>query len=170
MRRFGSEEGHAPWRHLDAEIANATRRLEQLRKERDALMQAQSPSEQRSTEGEQRPRNESDGSGGNEGNSKPLDGVRVLDLSRILAGPFCTMVMGDMGAEVLKVEKRNGGDDTRSWGPPFVKGESSYFLCVNRNKKSITMDLRNPQARELLYRLGMRNLFRDSQWFLTLMQ
>jgi len=72
---------------------------------------------------------------------QPLQGIRVLDFSRILAGPYCTMVLGDMGAEVIKVERPGIGDETRAWGPPFVGGESAYFLCVNRNKKSITVDL-----------------------------
>ena len=68
----------------------------------------------------------------------PLEGFRVLDLSRILAGPYCTMILGDQGAEVIKVERPDTGDDTRGWGPPFVEGESAYFLCCNRNKKSIS--------------------------------
>lgn len=61
-----------------------------------------------------------------------LDGIKVLDLSRILAGPYCTQMLGDMGAEIIKVEQPGNGDETRSWGPPFVNGESSYFLSVNR--------------------------------------
>src|SRR5918999_6098612 len=72
----------------------------------------------------------------------PLDGVRVLDLTRVLAGPYCTMFLGDLGAEVVKVEQPGVGDDTRGWGPPFTGGESAYFLCINRNKKSITIDLK----------------------------
>jgi crotonobetainyl-CoA:carnitine CoA-transferase CaiB-like acyl-CoA transferase len=71
----------------------------------------------------------------------PLEGLRVLDLSRVLAGPLCTMVLGDLGADVLKVERPDGGDDTRSWGPPFVGGDAAYFLSLNRNKRSITADL-----------------------------
>ena len=66
----------------------------------------------------------------------PLEGIKVLDLSRVLAGPYCTMMLGDLGAEVIKVERPHAGDDTRHWGPPFVAGESAYYLCVNRNKKS----------------------------------
>ena len=66
-----------------------------------------------------------------------LDGVRVLDLTRALAGPYCTMMLGDMGADVIKVERPGRGDDSRSWGPHFVEGESAYFLCTNRNKRSI---------------------------------
>jgi len=75
-----------------------------------------------------------------------LDGVRVLDLSRVLVGPYCSMVLGDLGADVIKVERPGVGDDTRHWGPPFTEkgGESAYFLCVNRNKRSITVDLKNP--------------------------
>ena len=76
----------------------------------------------------------------------PLIGIKVLDFTRILAGPFCTMTLGDLGADIVKIEKPNVGDDTRLWGPPFVTRnsakESAYFLCVNRNKKSITLDLK----------------------------
>ncbi|MDE0534489.1 MAG: CoA transferase [Albidovulum sp.] len=80
----------------------------------------------------------------------PLNSVRVIDLSRILAGPFCTMNLGDLGAEVIKVEQPGKGDDTRSWGPPFVDGESAYFLGVNRNKRGITLNLKDPRGLELL--------------------
>lgn len=73
---------------------------------------------------------------------KPLNGVRVIDLTRILSGPFCTMILGDLGADVVKVES-SLGDDTRGWGPPFVNGESAYFLSVNRNKRSIVIDLKS---------------------------
>ena len=74
-----------------------------------------------------------------------LSNVRVLDLSRVLAGPLCTMILGDLGADVLKVERRGGGDETRGWGPPFDgRGESAYFLSVNRNKLAITADLDDP--------------------------
>jgi len=83
----------------------------------------------------------------------PLCGIRVLDLSRVLSGPYCTLQLADMGAEVIKVEMPGRGDDTRAWGPPFVQGESAYFLSVNRNKKSITLDLRRPEGAELLRRL-----------------
>ncbi len=85
----------------------------------------------------------------------PLHGIRVLDLSRVLAGPYCSMFLGDLGAEVVKVEQPGTGDDTRSWGPPFQGGESAYFLCVNRNKRSITLDLRTPDGIELLRRLAL---------------
>jgi crotonobetainyl-CoA:carnitine CoA-transferase CaiB-like acyl-CoA transferase len=87
--------------------------------------------------------------------SLPLQGVTVLDLSRILAGPYCTMILGDMGAEVVKVEPP-GGDDSRAWGPPFVAGESTYFLSVNRNKKSICIDLKKPDGCHLLEELLAR--------------
>ena len=80
----------------------------------------------------------------------PLSGIRVLDLSRILAGPYCTMILGDQGAEVIKVERPGTGDDTRAWGPPFAGGESAYYLCCNRNKKSICIDLTNPRGAELV--------------------
>ena len=79
----------------------------------------------------------------------PLAGVRVLDLTRVLAGPFCAMMLGDMGAEVIKVEEPGKGDDTRSW-PPFVGGESTYFMSVNRSKKSITLNLKSPDCAEIL--------------------
>lgn len=82
--------------------------------------------------------------------SAPLDGLRVLDLSRVLAGPLCTMILGDLGAEVIKVERPGSGDETRSWGPPWVEGaagrESAYFVCVNRNKRGITADLAAPDG------------------------
>ncbi len=81
---------------------------------------------------------------------RALNGIRVLDLSRILAGPYCTMILGDLGAEVIKVERPGTGDDTRTWGPPFAGGESAYYLCCNRNKKSITVDLKNPRGLELI--------------------
>jgi crotonobetainyl-CoA:carnitine CoA-transferase CaiB-like acyl-CoA transferase len=83
---------------------------------------------------------------------KPLAGVRVLDLTRVLAGPFCSMILADMGAEVIKVEEPGKGDDTRSW-PPFASGESTYFLSVNRNKKSLTLNLKAPAARTVFKRL-----------------
>lgn len=88
--------------------------------------------------------------------SGPLTGVRVLDLSRVLAGPFASMILGDMGAEVVKIENPDGGDDTRAWGPPFLDGESSYFLSINRNKKSCTLNLKAPGGRDLLRRLAAR--------------
>jgi len=84
----------------------------------------------------------------------PLAGIRVLDLTRVLAGPYCTMFLGDLGAEVIKVEQPGVGDDTRLWGPPFVGGESAYFLCINRNKKSLTLNLKSDQGIDLLRRLA----------------
>ena len=86
----------------------------------------------------------------------PLEGVRVLDLSRILTGPFCSMILADLGVEVIKVEMPGRGDDTRLWGPPFIDGESAYFLCLNRNKKSITLNLENEKGREILYKLARK--------------
>ena len=78
----------------------------------------------------------------------PLEGVRVLDLSRVLAGPYATMVLADLGADVIKVEHPERGDDTRHWGPPFAGGESAYFLSVNRNKRSIGVDLKSTEGLE----------------------
>lgn len=83
----------------------------------------------------------------------PLTGLRVLDLSRALAGPFCSMMLGDMGAEIVKVEQPGIGDSTRAWGPPFEGGESSYFLSVNRNKRSIAIDLRQKRGAEIVQHL-----------------
>ncbi len=78
----------------------------------------------------------------------PLTGRRILDLSRVLAGPWCTMILADLGAEVIKVENPHGGDDTRAWGPPDAAGESAYYLCANRNKKSVAIDLSCPAGQE----------------------
>ena len=82
-----------------------------------------------------------------------LDGFTVLDFTRVLSGPYCTMQLADMGARVIKIEQPGKGDDTRGWGPPFVNGESAYFLSVNRNKESLTLDLKHSAAREVLGRL-----------------
>lgn len=84
---------------------------------------------------------------------KALDGIKVLDLSRALAGPYCTMMLADMGAEVIKVEMPGTGDDSRAWGPPFVEGESAYFMSINRNKKSITLDMKGGKAIEIIMKL-----------------
>jgi crotonobetainyl-CoA:carnitine CoA-transferase CaiB-like acyl-CoA transferase len=88
----------------------------------------------------------------------PLAGLRVLDLSRVLAGPLCTMMLGDLGADVLKVERAGAGDDTRQWGPPWADGdagrEAAYYLCVNRNKRSVEADLKSPGGRALVRRLA----------------
>jgi len=83
----------------------------------------------------------------------PLEGITVLDLSRILAGPFCTMMLGDLGAEVIKIERPGTGDDTRTWGPPFAGGESAYYLCLNRNKRSLTLNLSHPEGQRLAHEL-----------------
>ncbi|MFG6118640.1 MULTISPECIES: CaiB/BaiF CoA transferase family protein [Thalassobacillus] len=77
-----------------------------------------------------------------------LSDIKVLDLSRVLAGPYCTMILGDLGAEVVKVEAPGGSDETRKWGPPFQKGVSAYYLCANRNKKSITADLKSEKGKK----------------------
>ena len=82
----------------------------------------------------------------------PLQGIRVIDLTRVLAGPFCTMLLGDMGAEVVKIEEPRHGDETRGWAP-FVDGSSAYFLGVNRSKKSVALDLKTPEGRDVLKRL-----------------
>jgi len=82
-----------------------------------------------------------------------LDGIRVIDLTRVLAGPFCAMMLGDMGADVIKVEQPGRGDDTRAWGPPFVGEESAYYLGANRNKRGMTLNLKDPEAREVLKEL-----------------
>jgi crotonobetainyl-CoA:carnitine CoA-transferase CaiB-like acyl-CoA transferase len=84
---------------------------------------------------------------------KPLDGVLVIDLSRVLAGPYCTMELADMGATVIKVEIPGSGDDTRAYGPPFLNGESTYFMSVNRNKKSLTLNLKHARGKEILRQL-----------------
>jgi formyl-CoA transferase/CoA:oxalate CoA-transferase len=80
----------------------------------------------------------------------PLSGVMVLDFTRVLSGPYCTMLLADMGARVIKLEQPVRGDDTRAWGPPFINGESAYFLSINRNKESVTLDLKHPLARKPL--------------------
>ena len=85
--------------------------------------------------------------------AKSLEGIRVLDLSRALAGPYCTMMLADMGAEVIKLEMPGRGDDSRSWGPPFVEGESAYFMSINRNKKSITLNMKSDKSTEIIHKL-----------------
>ena len=77
---------------------------------------------------------------------QPLDDLLVVDLTRALAGPFCTVMLSDLGARVIKVETPDGGDDTRGWGPPFIGTESAYFLGVNRNKESLTLNLKTSRA------------------------
>lgn len=88
---------------------------------------------------------------------QPLEGIRVLDLTRALAGPYCTMMLGDLGADVIKVERPGRGDDSRGWGPPFVgepygpyPGESAYFIAANRNKRSVTVNLKSPEGQEIV--------------------
>jgi len=83
----------------------------------------------------------------------PLSNLKVIDLSRILAGPLCAMLLGDLGADVIKIERPDRGDDTRAWGPPFAGGESAYYLHVNRNKRSLTLNLANEPGREILAQL-----------------
>ena len=87
---------------------------------------------------------------------QPLQGIRVLDLSRVLAGPYCTMVLGDLGADVIKVEPPEG-DETRGWGPPFAGGESAYYLCVNRNKRGIVINLKTDEGKKILRDLALRS-------------
>ena len=96
------------------------------------------------TEGSERP------------SSPPLSGLRVVDLSRVLAGPYCTMVLADLGAEVVKVERPGTGDETRAWGPPFAGGEAAYYLAVNRGKRSCAIDLRDDRGRALALALCER--------------
>src|SRR5690242_1493042 len=87
----------------------------------------------------------------------PLAGVRVLDASRVLAGPFCGQVLGDLGAEVIKVERPGAGDETRAWGPPFLGPLSAYYLSCNRNKRAVTLDLGKPEGVHLLHELARRS-------------
>jgi crotonobetainyl-CoA:carnitine CoA-transferase CaiB-like acyl-CoA transferase len=88
--------------------------------------------------------------------SAPLSGLIVADFSRVLAGPFAAMTLGDLGADVIKVERPGAGDDTRAWGPPWRDGDSTYYLGLNRNKRSVALDLTDPEDRELARRLAMR--------------
>src|SRR5436305_5834377 len=83
----------------------------------------------------------------------PLSGVRVLDASRVLAGPFCGQILGDLGAEVIKVERPGQGDETRTWGPPFAGALSAYYLSCNRNKKAIVLDLGRPEGVRIFHDL-----------------
>jgi crotonobetainyl-CoA:carnitine CoA-transferase CaiB-like acyl-CoA transferase len=82
-----------------------------------------------------------------------LNGIRVVDLTEALAGPYCTMILGDLGADVIKVERPGGGDQSRKWGPPFIGTESAYFLAVNRNKRSITIDIGSESGKQTMRRL-----------------
>src|SRR5205807_6060216 len=87
----------------------------------------------------------------------PLTGVRVLDASRVLAGPFCGQLLGDLGADVIKVERPGSGDDTRAWGPPFAGPLSAYYISCNRNKRAITLDLGREEGLHLFYDLVARS-------------
>lgn len=89
----------------------------------------------------------------------PLNGIRIMDLTRIVAGPFCTMILSDLGAEVIKIERPGTGDEARKWGPPFIGGttETSYFISLNRNKKSICIDLKSQKGRNLLYEMAKKS-------------
>src|SRR5208282_6475912 len=89
--------------------------------------------------------------------SGPLSGVRVLDASRVLAGPFCGQMLGDLGAEVLKIERPGSGDETRGWGPPFLGPFSAYFLSCNRNKRGLTLDLARPEGVRIFQELVGRS-------------
>ena len=82
---------------------------------------------------------------------RPLEGIRILDLTRVLSGPYCTMLLGDLGAEVIKVERPGEGDDTRAFAPPFQGDQAAYFLSINRNKKSITLDMKSERGKEILW-------------------
>ena len=82
-----------------------------------------------------------------------LAGVKIVDLTQALAGPYCTMLLGDLGADVYKIEPLDG-DQSRGWGPPFLAGESAYFLSTNRNKRGLTLNLKRPEAREVFNRLA----------------
>ena len=85
--------------------------------------------------------------------TSPLNGITILDLTRVLSGPYCTMLLADMGARVIKIEQPRSGDDTRHWGPPFLGSESAYFLSINRNKESVTLDFKQAEGRALLDQL-----------------
>ena len=83
----------------------------------------------------------------------PLAGITVLDLTRVLSGPYCTMMLADMGGRVIKIEQPGKGDDTRAWGPPFQNGESTYFLSINRNKESVTINLKHEEGKKVIKEL-----------------
>src|SRR5438105_4023395 len=87
----------------------------------------------------------------------PLANVRVLDASRVLAGPFCGQILGDLGAEVIKIERPGSGDETRGWGPPFAGDLSAYYLSCNRNKKAITLDMSQPDGLHVFNALVKRS-------------
>ena len=85
--------------------------------------------------------------------NQSLDGIKVIDCSQILAGPFCSMLLADHGADVIKIEKPNGGDDVRTWGPPFIGKDSSAFVQLNRNKRSISLDIKSQEGKIILNKL-----------------
>ena len=122
----------------------------------DALVKSRPPAERRcsgeaATQQSDRGRQQPTSVGGGDKKGKgALAGIRVLDLTRVLAGPTCAMMLGDMGADVIKVEPPSGGDDTRGWGPPFAGGESAYFLGANRNKRSMTLNIAVSAGQKLL--------------------
>lgn len=89
----------------------------------------------------------------------PLNGIRILDMTRIVAGPFCTMVLGDLGAEIIKIERPGTGDDSRKWGPPFIKDtkETCYTISLNRNKKSICVDFKSDEGKRLIYEMAKKS-------------
>ena len=89
----------------------------------------------------------------NQTGAPPLKGIRVIDLTRIIAGPYCAMVLGDLGAEVIKIEQPKIGDESRAWGPPWVKEVSAYFIAINRNKKSLTLNFKKPEGIEIFKKL-----------------
>jgi len=93
-------------------------------------------------------------------NASPLNGIKVVDMTEALAGPYCGMLLGDLGADVIKVERPAGGDQARGWGPPFLEGESAYFLSVNRNKRSVELDIKDPADLNVLHQLiGRADVF-----------
>ncbi|MCB0257922.1 MAG: CoA transferase, partial [Anaerolineae bacterium] len=94
--------------------------------------------------------------------SSPLSGIKVIDQTQALAGPYAAMVLGDLGADVIKIERPGVGDNSRQWGPPFIKGESGYYLSCNRNKRGIALNVAADAGREVLY-----DLLADADVFLT---
>lgn len=94
-----------------------------------------------------------------EAENSPLHGIRIIDLTRIVAGPYCTMILSDLGAEVLKVERPGTGDEARKWGPPFINNttETCYFVALNRNKKSVCIDLKSSEGRDIIYNLAEKS-------------
>src|SRR5947209_20583389 len=85
---------------------------------------------------------------------RPLEGLRVVDLTRVLSGPYCTMQLGDLGAEVIKIERPGEGDDTRAFAPPYQGDQAAYFLSINRNKKSLTLNMKSNPGKGILWRLA----------------